>query len=370
MPLPSVGSILTTPLHSRQAPTLAGAVGAVVGAGFAAAFQGVSNLLPGTPFGALLGVGWANLQQFMERREADVRATPAEVLALAKYPAVRELLRRLGSGPEDAAALQTLATRLEADINRMTRNFNAYCRTRGVPESELVAKAIRHFYLTHCGERGIVLLSKAKSPFCYLVAARKELQGKLEKALNHEDVRAGIQLRQLDCPYMRLDLALEKLHHAREFAISVDVHGEMRVHAATTPFEVGAMVQVTRRRCTGQHGEAVASLDPPALPTSALHSSVCSAQVTRSPRLKNTLAELALPPESRTLQELRRIEQDLAANRLCGHAISHYGRRCYSLDIHLDGHWAPGRNRWRLLYQRVSGGYLLLDIDDPHAPRH
>lgn len=369
MPLPSVGALLSTPLHAPRAPALAGAVGAAVGAGFAATFQGISNVLPGTALGALLGVGWTSLQQYMERREG-AQATSAEVLELAKYPAVRELLRRAGHGVEDMAALQRLAVRLEADINKMTRNFDAYCRTRGVPESALVAKALRHFYLTHCGERGIVLLSKAKSPFCYLVAARKELQGKLEKALNHEDVRAGIQFRQMDCPYMRVDLALEKLHDAQEFAITVDAHGEMHVHAATTPFEVGAMVQVTRRRCNGKHGVAVPSPDPTAAPASTLHSTGCSARVTRSRRLKSTLAELALAPDSRTLQDLRRIEQDLAANRLRGHALSYYGRRCYSLDIHLEGHWAPGRNRWRLLYQRVSGGYLLIDIDDPHAPRH
>lgn len=370
MPLPSVVSLLTTPLHSRQAPVIAGALGAAVGATFAMSLQGITNIGPGTLFGGLLGMGWTGLQQYMERCQALRRTPPPEVRELTKYPAVRVLLRRHGAGVDDPAALLTLSIKLEADIKKMTQSLDAYCRTRGVPDSPLVAKALRHFYLTHCSERGIALLSKATSPYCYLVAAKKADEARLKQFLNDENVAAGTKLRQMGCPYMRIDLALETLRGAREFAITEDSGGEMHVHVATTPFEIGAMVNVIRRRRKGQQGaHDTASVSPDgSMPVE--QNATCSANVMRGPRLKKKLAELALPPESRTWQDLKRIEQDLAAHRPCGHAIRHNGQHCYSVDIHLDGHWAPGRNRWRLLYQRVPGGYRLIDIDDPHASRH
>ncbi len=376
MPVPSLRSLLATPLHSGAAIPLAGTLGAVVGAGFELVFRGCTNaagpawsvaeIVKPALISGWMGIGCTNAMRWLDPDKPARQLQPHEK-ALVDYPAVRQRLLDVGTSVEDLDALKSLASQLETEFGRMITQFNNYCRSREVPPNPLMAGVIRHFYLTHCGVRGVMLLSKRSATACYLVAAHAEQASAIADALNQPDAPAGTVLRRLHCPYLRVDLANNALRDACAFTTE-ECDGEMRVHPSETSFEIGPLVEVTHRRSTGQTclpraGAAPTMAGAPSLRCRA------SVSVTRGPRLRKRLAELALPPDSRTWRELNRIEADLAAQRPCGHPISHKGRDYMSCDIHLDGRLAPGRNKWRLLYWRVPGGFRLEDIDDTHGPR-
>lgn len=351
-------SLLTQSLHAREAVPTAGAVGAAVGAAFAVAFQGISNTVPGMLFGSVLGMGWVALQRHMER--ADARALPAHERALADYPAVRQLLRRAGTDVQDVAALTTLAARLEADFALMTERFTTYCDDHDLVPHPLIGSVIRHFYLTHCGDRGIALLCKSSVRVCYLVAAHTVQYNRISAAVNDTDAPAGTVLRRLRCPYLRVDLANETLRDALSFATE-EHYGEMRVHPVMASPREGPSVAAGNPQHRRQRQP------PPVEPTETAPSRTTHlATVTRSPQLQDTLARLQ---DRRVWSELKKIEGDLAQGRSRGHHIVHKSEPCLSWDIHLDGRRCPGRNVWRLLYRRVPGGFLLMDIDNPHGPR-
>jgi len=376
VPVPSLPSLLATPLHSGAAIPLAGTLGAVVGAGFELVFRGCTNaagpawsvaeIVKPALISGWMGIGCTNAMRWLDPDKPARQLQPHEK-ALVDYPAVRQRLLDVGTSVEDLDALKSLASQLETEFGRMITQFNNYCRSREVPPNPLMAGVIRHFYLTHCGVRGVMLLSKRSATACYLVAAHAEQASAIADALNQPGVPAGTVLRRLHCPYLRVDLANNALRDACAFTTE-ECDGEMRVHPSETSFEIGPLVEVTNRRSTGQTclpraGAAPTMAGAPSLRCRA------SVSVTRGPRLRKRLAELALPPDSRTWRELNRIEADLAAQRPCGHPISHKGRDYMSCDIHLDGRLAPGRNKWRLLYWRVPGGFRLEDIDDTHGPR-
>lgn len=364
--LPSpLQSILGTPLHSPWAVPLGCVVGAAVGGAVSVAFRGCSNLVTDVLLGGWLGIGGTNVQRYLDTVRTTARLQPHE-RALVDYPAVQKRLADVGTTVDDVDALKSLSDQLEIQFGRMVTQFNDYCRSRAVPPNPLMAGVIRHFYLTHCGERGIMLLSRRNQTACYLVAARAAQSSRIADALNQEGVLAGTVLRRLRCPYLRVDLANEHLRGARAF-ITRELDGEMQVHPKETPFEIGPLVEITHRRSTGSSGPSRASASPPLVEEAAIR---CRHRVSviRGPRLRKRLAELALPADSRTWRELNKIEADLAAQRPCGHPVSHKGKDYMSCDIHLGG-WAAGRNRWRLLYRRIPDGFLLEDIDDTHGPR-
>lgn len=356
------------PLQSDWALPTAAAVGAAVGGGMALALQGVSNMLPGLTFGSMLGVGWTSVLQGMDEQQARLRAHHAQVRAFADYPAVQALLRRAGSSVDDEMALQQLSQKLEADFVRMTERFNEYCALRELIPNRLIGDVIRHFYLTHCADRGIVLLSRRSASACYLVAAHTRDQGSLARAMNQDGISAGTALRQMRCPYLRVDLANERLADARAFTTQV-CDGEWQVLPAepatgqsTETLVPGPVVQVIRRR----PARASCPREAPALPvadgaTAPLNDAPV---LQRGPLLRAKLADL--PADSRTWRELQRIEQDLLARRPCGHLIRYQGEEYLASDLHLGGRRCPGRNAWRLLHRRIPGGHELVDIVDPH----
>ncbi len=361
-------AVLNMPLQSDWALPTAAVLGAAVGGGMAAALQGVSNMLPGTTFGSMLGVGWASVLQGMDEQAARLRAHHAHVRAFADYPAVQALLRRAGTRIDDELALQRLSGKLEADFARMTERFNEYCVLRDLTPNRLIGQVIRHFYLTHCADRGIVLLSKRNASACYLVATHTRHQGDIAKAMNQEGVGAGTALRQMRCPYLRVDLANERLADAGAF--TTEVHdGEWQVLPAALPpgqttetLAPEPLVQVVRRRCPRTHCPRAGR--PASLPEAAAPSSGDVLVIQRGPLLRAKLA--ALPSECRTWRELERIEQDLAAHRPCGHLITYQGEEYLASDLHMGGRRCPGRNAWRLLHRRIPGGHELVDIVDPH----
>lgn len=364
MPSIPCRAALNLPLQSNWALPAAAAVGAVVGGGFALAFQGASNLLPGLTFGSLLGVGWGGVLRHQDAHDARLRAYQAHVRAFADYPSVHALLRRAGTTVEDDAALRRLAEKLEADVQRMAGRFNAHCERWGWTPHRLIGEVIRHFYLSHCADRGVMLLSKRSVDACYLVAAHASDQDAIAAALNQEDVAAGTALRRMRCPYLRVDLANARLADAHAFTAEVrDGEWEVRPAEPSSDLRIEPRVTVTRRRrmrADGPGGERVIP-EAPAMPVSD------APLLQRGPQLRAKLAEL--PANSRTRRELERIEQDLAANRPCGHLIRYQGEEYLASDLHLEGRRCPGRNAWRLLHRRIPGGYELVDIVDPHAPR-
>lgn len=362
---------LNMPLQSDWALPTAAVLGAAVGGSMAAALQGVSNMLPGATFGSMLGVGSARVLQGMDEQSARLRAHHAQVRAFADYPSVQALLRRAGTCVDDELALQRLSDKLEVDFARMTERFNEYCMLRDLTPTRLIAAVIRHFYLTHCADRGIVLLSKRNARACYLVAVHARQKGSIAAAMNQEGVGAGSALRQMRCPYLRVDLANERLADAGAF--TTEVHdGEWQVLPAELPpgqttetFARGPLVQVIRRRCP--RANCLRAGRPPSLPEAAAPSAGSVQVIQRGPLLRAKLA--GLPSDCRTLRELERIEQDLAANRPCGHLITYQGEEYLASDLHMGGRRCPGRNAWRLLHRRIPGGHELVDIVDPHGSR-
>ncbi|WP_312320025.1 hypothetical protein [Stenotrophomonas sp.] len=365
MPSIPCRTALNVSLQSNWALPAAAAVGAVVGGGFALAFQGVSNLLPGLTFGSLLGVGWGSVLRHQDAHDARLRAYQAHVRSFADYPSVHALLCRAGTTVEDDAALRSLSEKLEANVLQMVDRFNAHCERWGWTPHRLIGEVIRHFYLSHCADRGVMLLSKRSVNACYLVAAHISDQEAITAALNQEDVAAGTLLRRMHCPYLRVDLANERLADAHAFTTEV-CDGEWEVRPAEPSSGLRIEPQVTvirRRRVRADHhgGERL-------IPEPATVQVNDAPLLLRGPQLRAKLAEL--PSNSRTWRELERIEQDLAANRPCGHLIRYQGEEYLASDLHLEGRRCPGRNAWRLLHRRIPGGHELVDIVDPHASRH
>lgn len=367
MQLSSLGSVFRTPLQSPPAVPLGGAVGAVVGAGFAAAFQHIANAGPGAVFGLVLGAGWTFVMQRLDRREHPLCAG-APGRALGDYPEVCDLLRNAGKSHRDAEALRQISLHLGEHIDAITAQFNTYCAFRRLVPHPLIGPLIRHFFLTHCATRGVVLISKRSISACYLVAAHHRDKARMVVALNDGTVPAGTVFRQLRCPYMRLDLANLDLGSARE-CITEECNGEWQVRpihpdgrAETLPPRPATSTPHRTRRRTVVPTEAERMPQPV--------SSRATLAVQRGARLQESLAGLA--PDSRTLRELERIEEDLAASRPCGHLVNYQGVEYIAIDIHWDrdlgrgGRQSAGRNVWRLLALRTRTGYELTDIVNYH----
>lgn len=329
----------------------------------------IGNVMQPALIGGWLAFGWFNV---LRRLELDGTLTELQEheLALVDYTAVRQALRDRGTSVNDLDELKALAEEIERDINRMTRQFDAYCSAREVPPNPLMRGVIRHFYLTNYRFPSIMLLSKLRSTDCYLVAGHDEQRDTIIDALSQNSVPAGTVLRQMHVPYMRVDVANSALRDARAFSAE-ECEGEMRVHSVhTLPGETLETVQpnapqtLIRRRV--KQVQPVA--DGSAATTSALPDVVPNAppvpkKIARGPLLLQKLA--GLKPDSRTWRELERIEQDLKAGRPCGHMVRWNGVRCRAFDIHWEGRLSPGRNAWRLLLD----GSQFVDIVDYHRPR-
>ncbi len=386
MPVPSLRSLLATPLHSGAAIPLAGTLGAVVGAGFELVFRSCTNaagpawsvaeIVKPALISGWMGIGCTNAMRWLDPDKPARQLQPHEK-ALVDYPAVRELLHEAGTSVDDLDALKSLAAQLERDFSRVAREFNAYCQTRRVPPNPLIAGVIRHFYLTHCRDRAVMLLAKRNANACYLVAAREGQGTAIATALNQAGTRAGTVLRQLHCPYLRVDLANTALRDAHAFTTD-ECQGEMRVHSAPArtghmleTLKPSALVGVTHRRQTRRHCESGDASASAATPTPAAESAGsvhhARAEVHLGPLLRAKLRGLAA--DSRTLRELDRIKGDLADRRPCGHPVRYQGMPYQATDIHWEGRQSPGRNTERLLYRKTPHGYVLVDIVDYHRPR-
>lgn len=363
MPLCSLRDILQTPLQSPKAPLVGAPLGALASGGLSLLFRGIANVGLDALLGGGLGLVATLALQARDARQTQDPLQPHE-RALVDYPAVRTLLLRANRSPHDPAALREISVQLTEQFGRVIGAFEEYCGRRGLTPHPLIAQVIRHFYLTHCSDRGVLLVSKRSVAACYLVAAHKEDKSAIAVAMNDGEVPAGTALRRLRCPYLRVDLANEHLGPAQAFVTRVH-QGEWSVHPAPAWSDGeepshSRPVRDVRRRTRNRPSET----PPPPVQTAPAVVSPASMSVTRSPLLRATLA--GLPPASRTWRELNRIEEDLAANRPCRHLVPYQGKEYIAFDIHWDGRRSPGRNAWRLLVERVADGFVLFDIVDYH----
>jgi hypothetical protein len=337
----------------------------LAGGGLSFLFRGIANVGLDALLGGGLGLLTTLALQACDACETQDQLQPHE-RALVDYPGVRALLLKAKRSPHDRAAVREISLQLTEQLGRVIRLFEEYCAHRGLTPHPLIAQVIRHFFLTHCSDRGVLLVSKRSVAACYLIAARREDKSAIAAAMNDGDVPAGTALRRLRCPYLRVDLANEDLGPAQAFFTEVRRGGEWSVHPAPA-WSDGEEAshpgpdRNLRRRKRGEPSEA----PPPPVPAAPAVASTARLSVTRSPLLRATL--VGLPPDSRTWRELNRIEEDLATNRpRRRHLVTYQGNEYIAFDIHWDGRRSPGRNAWRLLVNRVAGGFLLVDIVDYH----
>jgi len=363
--LSSLGKILQTPLDSWWAVPVGGSGGLVAG-GLVGLLRDITNgVVPGALLGGFLGAFATLALQARDARETQDQLQPHE-RALVDYPGVRALLLRANRSSHDRAAVREISLQLTEQFGRVIRLFEEYCAHRGLTPHPLIAQVIRHFFLTHCSDRGVLLVSKRSVAACYLIAAHREDKSAIAAAMNDGDVPAGTALRRLRCPYLRVDLANEDLGPAQAFFTEVRRGGEWSVHPAPAWSDGEEASQTRRVRDVHRRTRNAPCETPPSpVPTAPSLVSAPRLSVTRSPLLRATL--VGLPPDSRTWRELNRIEEDLATNRpRRRHLVTYQGNEYIAFDIHWDGRRSPGRNAWRLLVNRVAGGFLLVDIVDYH----
>ncbi len=366
--LQSLGNV--SPQDALAGPVAAG-VGAGAGSAVALAFQGIGNLLPGTGVGALLGVGWWGVLRWREHVQASMEANKARVDALEHYPAVHQLLAAKGACMHDMAAVKQVSDFVDREVKRMCALFEQHCRQQGLKVAPLMKAVLRHFFLLHCGDRGILVVSRASTQECYLVAAHRENQEPIRLALGRKGASPTAVLRNLRCPYIRADLANERVHAAMAFQMERDdveyipAAGAGSGQAARPREPAAAHADAVAPRCRrpASHRRP-APTEPPTGPgPRTVPPATCD--IVRGQILRDQMA--CLPASGRTLTKLAVIVEDLQAGRVCGKPVTLHGVHYSASDIQLDG--LSGRNLWRLLHRRTPGGHELVGIVDYHEPR-
>lgn len=361
-PAPATGSarrvgawlraVLNVSPQSALALPLAAGMGAGAGSALALAFEGVGNLLPGTGVGALLGMGgWAALR-WSEQRLAERRGHQARVQMLSAHSHLVRALREQGTCLHDVVAVKQLCDRLDRDVRFIDASFQKHCEAHGLAPAPLMREVLRTFFLHHCAERGMVVISRGSTQECYLVAAHRKDHACVRDAINRAGTLPPEALRRLGCPFMRVDLANASMRDAQAFEVDT-----RRLEWKPTPtagrqmaFPVGLPEQVTRsgrrpRRMPAAQEHVVADVVAGGAAGSAnpIH-------VERGKQLWKDLAPYG--PQSRIWRDIRGIEQFLRTGREVGHPIRFDGELYLSADVHLDG--TRGRNVMRLLIVKAG----------------
>ncbi|MGH8036283.1 MAG: hypothetical protein ACREPD_00945 [Stenotrophomonas sp.] len=369
---PWLRSVLNVTPHSALAVPVAAGLGAGVGAALALAFQGIGNLLPGTGVGALLGTGWLCALRGFVQSEQSLQMHQARVDALKDYPAAHELLKMADTCLHDVAAVKRLSDRVERDVRAMCVRFQQHCDEQGLKVAPLMEQVLRHFFLLHCSDRGILVVSRGSTQECYLVAAHAQDQEPIRAALNRKGASPSAVLRNLRCPFIRADLVNEHVHGATSFQMERDdveyipaVASPAR-HAAHSPApDVPAAATQPRRRFPRLHGAIPAATRAAAGPGAAPPTPPAPRSIVWGQILTDQIGQL--PVSGRTLTKLAAITEDLQAGRVCGKPVTLHGVHYSASDIQLEG--LNGRNLWRLLHRRTPAGHELVGIVDYHEPR-
>jgi hypothetical protein len=361
-------AVLNQPPQSTLALPLAVAVGATAGGVFASAFQGLDQLGFGTAFGAALGAAWLYALRAIEHPQHEHRAHVARVEALKDYPAVRKLLHAAGASLDDVAAVKQLSNRLDRDIRIMSERFRQQCEARSLSPAPLMEAVLRDFYLHHCADRGIVVISRRSSRHCFLVAAHPEDHACIRDAMNRKECSPSAVLRNLRCAFMRTDLVNERLRGATSFRMKRDdvewqpcADSDRAAPGWSSSGSASPTVACRRRRVPSSARREHLACTPPAAAATV-------ARQLRTVVVGTTLREQMeqLDPSGRTMKRLDVIRSDLTCGRPCSHTVQLHGVDYSASDIPMEGQ--SGRNVWRLLHRRTAEGHELVGIADYHGP--
>ncbi|WP_421567666.1 hypothetical protein [Stenotrophomonas sp. PD6] len=366
---PWLRSVLNVAPHSALAVPVAAGVGAGVGGALALVFQGIGNLLPGTGVGALLGTGWLCALRSVSYSEDAVQMHQARVHALKDYPAVHDLLKRADACLHDVAAVKRLSERVDRDVRAMCVRFQQHCDEQGLKVAPLMEQVLRHFFLLHCSDRGILVVSRGSTQECYLVAAHAQDQEPIRAALSRKGASPSAVLRNLRCPFIRADLVNEHVRGATSFEMERDdveyiPAASSRTAASSHAPEEGiaAVAPRPRRRLPRPRDTILAAPRAAAGPGAV---SPAPRDIVWGQILTDQIGQL--PVSGRTLTKLAAITEDLQAGRVCGKPVTLHGVHYSASDIQLEG--LNGRNLWRLLHRRTPNGHELVGIVDYHEPR-
>ncbi|GEM_PF-1141870 len=379
-------NLLNTPLESRHAESVALAAGSLVGAGMGTLARLVNPAAP-VAMGAGVGAVLAGLYvqgALMFQQWDDEHRQRWQILQ--QFQGTREYMAAKGIGYHDVEAVQRFNDQLHAQLKQAIGNFREHCRVLGMPCTSTVEYLVEYFILAYCGEKAPCVMTNIRERCWYVGAIEPRRYDAVRQAVQRDQQHPNRVLSRERAVYMVIDpdagahqaprVQLRGL--ARRETPRLPGHARAPSAAATagptavapppvraapppTQHDIVPPVRVRRRPARGPTAEPPAARS--ADMTQAAASMARHHTVVMGPRLREQCADL--PADSRTMAELERIRDDLAAGRRAGHSVSVDGGVFIASDIHLQG--LSGRNRWRLLYRPTAGGYELHGIADYHG---
>jgi hypothetical protein len=369
-------SVVNVPAQSALAAPLAVAVGAGIGSALALAFQGLGNLLPGTSLGAVMGLTWLGALRWIEQGHVEQRRHQERVQMVSTHPQLSQLLRAEGGCLHDRGAVKQLCDRLDRDVRVIQDSFKKHCGAYGLTPAPLMGDVLRTFFLHHCADRGIVVISRGSTQECYLVAAYRKDHPRVRDAISRVGASPPDVLRRLGCPFMRVDLVNTSMRDAQGFEVEMHrlewtatpTHGQQMQLPVGAPDVIKRSGRRPRRTLPAQ--EPASGSIGHAHPRPGVDDGTAAGSnridVARGARLLKQLAPY--DPQGRTWQDVRSIEQWLRTGREIGHPVRFDGELYLSADVHLDGR--RGRNVMRLLYlKEAHHRYALVRIVNYHDVR-
>lgn len=220
-------ALCNAPLDSPWAFPLSIAVGSAVGA-IVAALYSVFNPDASVAQGGTVGVCLTSL--YMARQVRDHQAAQqndARRAFLTRHPEVAQAVRESGitAGNDHWTQLQYDA--LQAGIEVGLRGLRVACAHADVPVSPQLESALAVFYIRHCAETGLFILSNSKRRECY-VASIEPVDGNALARRVEAGEAPGAVLRNARVPFMRADHVNDALRHRQTFTLQAPDH-ESRV---------------------------------------------------------------------------------------------------------------------------------------------
>lgn len=383
-------NLLNTPLESRYAESVALAAGSLVGAGMGTLARLANPAAPvgmGAGVGAVLAGLYVQGARLFQQWDEEHRQ---RWQILQQFQGTRDYMAAEGIRYHDKEAVQRFNDQLHDQLQQVIGNFREHCRVLGMPCTSRVEYLVEYFFLAYCGEKVPCVVTNTRERCWYLCAIKRQHYGTVRQAIQRDQQHPSRILFPPRAVYMVIEpgagahqaprvqlrgLARNETPrlpgHARGLSVAAAATagptaiGQPPVGAApppTTQHDIVPPVQVRRRAGRGS------AADPPAARSSAAMAPAAASMarhhtVVLGPRLRQQCEDL--PADGRTMAELERITDDLAAGRRAGHAVSIDGGAFIASDIHLQG--VSGRNRWRLLYRPTADGYELHGIADYHG---
>ncbi len=375
----SVSSVLNTSLQSRDAAPLAVAAGGSIGAlvsWFAQCWNASASLHAGSAVGAALGAVSLQISRGAQAK-ADAHRLRWDFLQF--HRGTRTLLRDNGVTFEQDLAVRHVYDHLKQRLSELIAGFRDHCEERGVCCNALVEQVLKHFYVAHCADHVPVVVSRLAENKYFIGAIREEVADSVRIRMNSADDPAGVFASE-GAVHMVLDMQrdgdgrfracvfepqrsgpAEAQVRQRPDRMPIMTHEQPAAAAETLPGCRPQPLVELRRRSGPRHLRRTCEPGSAAVPVRHGARDATMA-VVRGETLREQCAHL--PAGSRTLSDIDRILEDLAHGRTSRHSVDVDGERYIARDVHLEG--LSGRNRWRLLHRRVTGGYELVGIADYH----